>query len=118
MASYEDDGSFINRRECSDEEKSLLQSAGKIIPSHMPTDNCRINKDSMTRIIKYVLRLNYQHFSQFSTPLTMMSSEEFKAIKQTFNLEINERWTAEMLHPINGRRTSTIPAGKNCIAEE
>ena len=112
------DGLFRNRRSCTDEEISFFKNSGMIIPSHMPSDNCRFDQTTMARIIKYISRLNYQHFSQFKTPLTIMSCEEFKAIKETFILERNERWTEEMLHRVLGRGTTTRPAGSNCIAEE
>jgi hypothetical protein len=89
------------------------------VPSHMPSNNRnRVGKTSMKRIIKYISRLNYQHFSQFSTPLVEMCSAEFKAIKESHHQERIERWTEEMLHSVHGRGTATRAAGKDCIAEE
>ena len=62
------------------------------VPSHMPTDiRNRVGKSAMKRVIKYISRLNYQHFSQFSTPLVEMSSAEFKAIKESHHEEGMER---------------------------
>ena len=112
------DGLFRNRRPCTSAEISFYKSAEMKVPSHMPSVNNRIGKASMTRIIKYMSRLNYQHFSQFSTPLVEMSSAEFKAIKESHQQERIERWTDEMLHRIDGRGTAIRPAGKDCIAEE
>ena len=89
------------------------------VPSHMPSENRnRVGKTSMKRIIKYISRLNYQNFSQFSTPLVIMSSAEFKLIKETHQQERIERWTEEMLHRVHGRGTASRAAGKDCIAEE
>ena len=114
-----EDGLFRNRRPCTAEEISFYKNSGLKVPSHMPSDiKNRVGKTSMKRIIKYMSRINYQHFSQFSTPLVEMSSAEFKAIKETHHQERIERWTEEMLHRVNGRGTATRAAGKDCIAEE
>ena len=114
-----EDGLFLNRRACTAAEISFYESCKMKVPSHMPSDKRnRVGKTTMKRIIKYISRLNYQHFSQFSTPLVMMSSAEFKLIKETHQQERLERWTKEMLHRVNGRGTATRPAGKDCIAEE
>ena len=114
-----EDGLFCNRRSCTAAEISFYESCNMKVPSHMPSENRnRVGKTSMKRIIKYISQLNYQHFSQFSTPLVVMSSAEFKAIKETHHQERIERWTEEMLHRVNGRGTATRAAGKDCIAEE
>ena len=114
-----EDGLFRNRRPCTAAEISFYESCKMKVPSHMPSDNRhRVGKTSMKRIIKYMSRINYQHFSQFSTPLVIMSSAEFKLIKETHQQERIERWTEEMLHRVNGRGTATRAAGKDCIAEE
>ena len=114
-----EDGLFRNRRPCTAAEISFYESCKMKVPSHMPSDNRnRVGKTSMKRIIKYISRLNYQHFSQFSTPLVVMSSAEFKAIKESHHQERIERWTEEMLHRVHGRGTASRAAGKDCIAEE
>ena len=114
-----EDGLFRNRRPCTAAEITFYKNRGMKVPSHMPSDiRNRVGKTSMKRIIKYMSRINYQHFSQFSTPLVEMSSAEFKAIKESHHQERIERWTEEMLHRVNGRGTATRAAGKDCIAEE
>ena len=109
------DGSFVNRRACTLKEISDFKNRGIIIPSHVPSATCKIDRDSMSRIIRYVSRLNYQHFSQFRTPLPLMTSTEFKMIKEIFYLEIMERWTIDMLH---GRGSASKPATERYTAEE
>ena len=114
-----EDGLFRNRRPCTAAEISFYKNRGMKVPSHMPTDiRNGVGKTSMKRVIKYISRLNYRHFSQFSTPLVEMCSTEFKAIKEGHHQERIERWTEEMLHPVHGRRTASRAAGKDCIAEE
>ena len=37
---------------------------------------------SLERVLKYVTRLNYSHFSQYSVPLTKMSAATYNALKK------------------------------------
>ena len=114
-----EDGLFRNRRPCTAAEITFYKNRRMKVPSHMPTDiRNGAGKTSMKRVIKYISRLNYRHFSQFSTPLVEMCSAEFKAIKESHHQERIERWTEEMLHRVHGRGTASRAAGKDCIAEE
>ena len=46
-----------------------------------PIGNYKFAK-SLGRILKYVARLNYSHFSQYSVPLTKMSATTYNKIKK------------------------------------
>ena len=76
------DGSFKYMKACpktGDQIVRQLKDTGDKFVREMKTH--RLVK-SLERVLKYVTRLNYSHFSQYSVPLTKMSAATYNALKK------------------------------------
>ena len=88
-----DKDGFINRKTCSVTNNTEV------------ADTCRISSIAMKRVIKYIKRLNYGHFSQFSVPLERLTYAEYVTIERRAIEQRREE------REVNNQRSPPIPEG-------
>jgi len=76
MQTVPDGSSFKYRMTCLATGDQIIKQS---VNSHKFTS---LQFKSMNRILKYVARLNYSHFSQFTVPLTKISAVTYNNLKK------------------------------------
>ena len=61
---------------------SLRKAHSEIGDEFVRNMKCDKLAQSLERVLKYVNRLNYMHFSQYSAPLTKMSAITYHSLKK------------------------------------